>query len=200
MVKINMMCGKRNFGAEWFHVDGDVTFPHIGSHDIMLATWPDNTIDLIYCGHGIAYFDRQEFALLLHSWFMKLTPGGKIELATPDMGALIEAYWQNDLDTVLGPLYGRMQMNGTVVYHKTVWDLQSLTNVLVKAGFVNTDIYDHTATCHPNTGNREDFYDDHSAAYIGDTLISLNVQATKPIDMPIGLNVHGAETYKKTIT
>lgn len=86
MVKINMMCGKRDFGPDWFHVDGQ-DFPHIQSNDIYLSAWPDKSVDLIYCSHGIAYFDQMEIVPLLHAWKRVLKPGGVLMLATPDWDA-----------------------------------------------------------------------------------------------------------------
>jgi len=62
-----------------------------------------------------------------------------------------------------------------------VWDFISLYNALVEAGFVDVKPYDHRYTNHPNTGNRDDMFDDHSAAYLNGLLISLNVEAIKPL-------------------
>ena len=84
------------------------------------------------------------------------------------------------LSQAIGPLYGKMQMGHETIYHKTTYDFESLEAVLNEAGFVNVKRYDHWLTEHPNTGDRTDKYDDHSAAYINGTLISLNVECTKP--------------------
>jgi hypothetical protein len=82
------------------------------------------------------------------------------------------------LDKILGPLYGRMEINGKYIYHKTVYDFVSLKKVLEEAGFKNVRKYDWRKTIHKD-------YDDHSQAYYPHMqketgiLISLNVEATK---------------------
>lgn len=181
-VKFNVGCGKRNFGSGWFHVDGNTSFLHVNHHDITLSNEPDNYIDLLYISHMIAYMSRDEAFVMLSIWFNKIKPGGTIRIATPDFDILSKFYQVGlDLDRLVGPLYGAMLMNHTAIYHKTTYDLRSLTALLESTGFMDARRYDHTKTEHPNTGGREDFFDDHSAAYINGTLTSLNVEATKPL-------------------
>ena len=178
MIKYHIGCGKRNW-PDWVNIDGG-NFPHVTDHDVTLQYQPNNYIDLIYSSHLIAYFDRAEVINLLKSWFNKLKPGGTLEIATPDFNRIAEMYHCGlPLDSILGPMYGKMTMGTETIYHKTTWDYQSLQAVLYYCGFRDIERYDHKKTCHPNTGERTDFYDDHSAAYIERTLISLNVRATK---------------------
>ena len=179
MVKVNMMCGKRDFGPDWVSVDM-ATFPHITERDITLNKWPDESADLIYCSHGIAYFDRKEIVPILNAWHRVLKPGGALRIATTDIYACMRLYPETAcLQEILGPLYGRMEVDGKVVYHKTVYDFTDLVNLLGPVGFCQFRKYDHRETEHPNTGNREDKYDDHSAAYIKGKLISLNIECQK---------------------
>lgn len=35
MKKIHIGCGKRDFGDDWFHVDGSHEYSHIKHHDIV---------------------------------------------------------------------------------------------------------------------------------------------------------------------
>jgi hypothetical protein len=82
----------------------------------------------------------------------------------------------------MGPMYGKMPLNDAFIYHRMVYDERTLTEKLEKAGFTDIHRYDHkTVAEHPNTGNREDYWDDHSAAYIDGTLISLNMECNKPL-------------------
>lgn len=183
MIKFNVGCGWRNFGvgSTWVHVDGG-DYGHITSNDVSLKYQPNNYIDLIYSSHLIAYFDRDEAYSLISSWFNKLKPGGKIEIATPDFEILYKLVnVGNPLESILGPLFGKMPMGKQTIYHKTTWNEANLFILLKNIGFTNIKRYDHKKTCHPNTGDRNDFYDDHSAAYIAKTLISLNIEATKPL-------------------
>lgn len=173
MVKVNMMCGKRNFGPDWVHVDMSTEYDHVSEKDIMLSRWPDESVDLLYCSHGIAYFDLLEIVPILKSWKRVLKPGGILRLATPDWEVL-----RSFSDILYGPLYGKM--NEPPIYHKTIYTFESLQKLLISVGFININRYDHGETEHPNTGRWADFYDDCSAAYCEAKLISLNVQCIKP--------------------
>ena len=165
MVKINMMCGKRNFGEDWVHVDAQ-DLPHVGSKDIYLSEYPDECADLIYCSHGIAYFDREEVKELLQSWFRVLKPQGKLQIATPDWDALRELP-----RPLIGPLYGKM--SDPPIYHKTVYSYDELYQVLRAAGFINIKRWHERFQMAPG-------HDDQSNATYDGKLISLNVQCIKP--------------------
>lgn len=180
MIKFNVGCGRRNWPG-WINVDGN-GMDHIHSNDISLKYQPDNYIDLIYSSHLIAYTDQEEFAEILKQWYKKIKPGGTLRIATPDYDRLNWLYHCGvEFDRIVGPLFGRMKMGEEWIYHKYSWGYSNLEAVLLDAGFTNVERYDHHKTCHPNTGNRSDEFDDCSAAYIDKALISLNVQATKPL-------------------
>lgn len=169
-VNIHMMCGKRHFGKDWVHID-KANFPHINSNDIFLEKYPTKSVDLIYCSHGIAYFSKKELHSLLRYWFNALKSGGVLQLATPDWQALRQLE-----QPLLGPLYGEMDCNGKYIYHKMIYTFESIKLVLESVGFNDIHLYDHRKTEHPNTGIWSDRFDDHSAAYVDDRLISLNVE------------------------
>jgi len=169
----NVFCGKRDFGDNWIHVDME-KYSHIDNDDINLLNYYD--LELIYCSHGLAYFDEEDAITLLFNWLLTLKSGGILRIATPDYDQLRKF----DFSKVKGPLYGKMISAGEIIHHKTCYTFERLKCLLEEVGFVGIERYDHTKTEHPNTGNREDFYDDHSAAYINGVLISLNVQCRKP--------------------
>lgn len=169
--KLHIGCGRRDFGPEWIHIDGG-KFPHVTHNNVKKLPFADGTVDVIYASHLIAYFDRFEVLDLFYEWKRVMKPGGILRVATPDFWRMIRLY--NDskikLDDIHGPLYGRMEMNGKCIYHKTVYDYPSLARYLMLAGFSNIRRYDHRHTEHA-------LFDDHSAAYLKDELISLNVEA-----------------------
>ena len=162
-MKINMMCGQRNFGKEWYHVDM-VMHNHVTDRDIHLRSFPTSSVGLIYCSHGIAYFTMQEAIALLQSWRRVLKKDGTIHIATPNWDVL-----RKMAVPMLGPLYGKM--GEPAIYHKTVYTPESLRSLLMTVGFKKVRRYDHTLTDHAQ-------YDDHSAAYSNGRLISLNMEAT----------------------
>ena len=180
MIKINMGCGWRNFGKEWIHIDGG-EYDHLDYDNIVdLQNFDDNSVDLIYSSHVIEYFDREEVLELLTEWKRILKPEGVLRLAVPNFEAMCKLYLDSNysLETFLGPLYGRMEMSGTKIYHKTTYDFATLKKVLINAGFTKIKLYDWRKTDHAN-------FDDHSQAYIPHlekdkgTLISLNVECVK---------------------
>ena len=175
-----MGCGWRNFGKDWVHIDGG-SYDHIDFNSITdLSQFESESVDLIYASHVIEYFDRFEIENVLKEWHRILKKQGVLRLAVPDFKALSTLYLDGKikLDAALGPLYGRMDMGPQKIYHKTVYDFDSLKNVLEGLGFSNVKKYEWRETCHAS-------FDDHSQAYIphmnkeSGTLISLNVECTK---------------------
>lgn len=179
-MKLHLACGKRNFGPDWIHIDGG-NFPHLHSKDIVKLPFKNNTADVIYCSHALEYFDRQEVVMVLNEWKRVLKPGGTLRLAVPDFNQMCFLYQrgQVNLEDILGPLYGKWEMDGKSVYHKTTYDYKSLSFLLTEIGFKDVIHYDWRNTEHSK-------FDDHSQAYMcpkGDKengiLISLNVECTK---------------------
>ena len=179
MIKINMGCGWRNFGPDWVHIDGG-DYDHLDSNDIIKLDYEDNSVDLIYASHVIEYFDREEIEKVLTEWVRVLKPKGILRLAVPNFKAMVNIYLNSSypLDKFLGPLYGKMNMGESKIYHKTTYDFNSLKSLLENLGMKNIKMYDWKQTEHSK-------YDDHSQAYIPHMdkekgiLISLNVEAIK---------------------
>jgi len=179
MVKLHLGCGKRDFGPDWISIDG-ATYPHIQSHDITKLNFEDNSVDLIYSSHVLEYFDRVEVLGVLNEWKRVLKSNGILRLAVPDFESMVKLYLNNgyQLESFLGPLYGKMPMDDMTIYHKTTYDFNSLKNVLELVGFGSVNRYDWRDTEHSEI-------DDHSQAYIphmdkdNGTLISLNIECIK---------------------
>jgi len=177
MIKINLGCGKRNFGKDWVHIDGG-NYDHLDSSDII--NFPYENIDLLYVSHVISYFDRDEIIPILNVWKKKLNTNGVLRIATPDFAVISKLYNNKlfNLDSFLGPLYGKMQMQDKFIYHKTVYDKESLYLLLSNIGFKNIKEWNHKSVDHG-------IYDDHSQAYLphmdkkNGKLISLNLECTK---------------------
>ena len=127
MIKINLGCGWRNFGKDWYHIDGG-DYSHLDSHDILNLPFDNGTVDLIYASHVIEYFDREEIVGILNKWKSKLKQGGILRLAGPNFQEIARLYCAQGfgLDNFLGPLYGKMDMGGKTIYHKTTYDFEGL--------------------------------------------------------------------------
>lgn len=182
-LRLHLGCGKRHIPG-FVHVDLD-EHPHIDHyHDIRrLPMFEDGSADLVYACHVLEYFDRVEVLDVLKEWHRVLRPGGTIRLAVPDFSALAEAYrrW-GDLSKIIGPLFGHIEIDTPEgmkkLFHRTVYDFDTLQNTLETAGFCQVRRYDWADTVHKD-------HDDFSQAYLphmdkeNGLLISLNVEATK---------------------
>jgi predicted SAM-dependent methyltransferase len=179
MKKLHLGCWHRNFPG-FINVDlCDMPHIHYKSNINELPFIGDSEIDLIYCSHAFEYFDQIEAKKTLTEWKRVLKKNGLIRLAVPNFEALVEVYRKTgDLNKVLGPLYGRMEINNgnKILFHKTCYDFNSLKFLLQENGFKNIKLYNWRETEHSE-------FDDHSQAYFphmdkeNGTLISLNVQA-----------------------
>jgi len=192
MVKINMGCGRRNFGTDWIHIDGG-SYEHLDYHSITKLDFEDNSVDLIYASHLMEYFDRVEVVPILKEWQRVLKDSAILRLAVPNFKVLSSLYHSGavGLVDIIGPLYGRMYMSHAwawptdtpeevdeLIFHKTAYDMEELSLLLNSAGFREIKKYDWRKTDHAQ-------FDDHSQAYFphmdkeNGTLISLNIEGKK---------------------
>ncbi len=183
MKKVHLGCWHREIPG-FIHVDFcDMEHIDYKSGIDELPFFDDSTIDLIYCSHAFEYFDRNEAVAVLNEWFRVLKPNGILRLAVPDFSALVRIYKDTgQLGSVLGPLYGMMRIDTPSgprnIYHKTVYDEASLSDMLKLNGFHHIERWDWRFTEHAHI-------DDHSQAYFphmqkdSGLLVSLNIQARK---------------------
>jgi len=177
--KLHIGAGPRDFGNEWTQIDGQ-EYPHSTCiRDLDHLPYEDNTFSLIYSSHTLEYFDSEEVIKVLTEWKRVLKPGGILRLSVPNFKTLAELYLNEkvSLDRLTGPLFGMMKMGDNKIFHKTVYDFESLYRLLIKTGFKNPYLWDIYDTEHR-------MFDDHSMAKIPTSdyesrLISLNLQATK---------------------
>ena len=103
--------------------------------------------------------------------------GGVLRVAVPDFEAMVAEYIvSGDLDIIMGLLYGGQ--NYEYNFHYQVYDLNRLSGLLQRAGFINIQRYEWRDFLPPE-------YDDYSRAYLphmdfdNGRLMSLNVIAVK---------------------
>ncbi len=148
-----------------------------------LSMFKDNSASLIYSSHSFEYFNREKAVEVLKEWARVLKKNGVLRLAVPDFDSLINVYHETgEIEKILGPLYGQMEIQSSLgketLYHKTVYNFDSISRLLSENGFYNIKRYDWQDTIHKN-------YDDHSQAYFphmdkkNGILVSLNIEARK---------------------
>lgn len=180
-LKLHLGCGKRNFGQEWKHYDsGD--FQHLNGHNIIELIYPDSSVDIIYASHILEYFDQYEIKNVLKEWYRVLKSKGILRLAVPDFEAITKLYFSGmrPIENFIGPIYGRIIPEGQInpIFHKMIYDFNSLKNLLENIGFKNVRYWDWRKVDHG-------VYDDCSQAYLpkmdkeNGVLISLNVECER---------------------
>jgi predicted SAM-dependent methyltransferase len=164
-IKLHLGCGDRYLPG-YTHVDIDekphIDYPNTDVDD--LSSFADNSVDLIYNCGMFEYFDRETAPAVLKEWKRVLKPKGILRVSVPNFQSIVEVYLTNGLDLngegILGPLFGRWETsNGKVIYHKTVYDFKSLSEILSSSGFTDIKKYDTWEVTPEN-------YDDYSKAYI----------------------------------
>lgn len=181
MKRLHLGCWHRDF-PDFINVDlCDMPHIHYKSNINELPFFGNSEIDLIYCSHAFEYFDLVEAKDVLKEWKRVLKTNGVLRLAVPNFEALVEIYKRtNNINKVLGPLYGRMEINEgkNTLFHKTCYDFNSLKFLLEENGFKNVKLYDWRETDHSE-------FDDHSQAYFphmdkeNGLLVSLNIECQK---------------------
>ncbi len=181
-MKLHLGSGSRYLKG-YLHVDiADYEHIDIQSSVDKLNTIDDDTVDEIYASHVLEYFDRNEVEIVLNEWKRVLKKDGVLRIAVPNFEALIKIYQETDeIEKILGPLYGKWDLsNGSFIYHKTVYDKNSLTELLEHIGFSDIELWDWREVFKDNLE-----YDDHSQAYFphmdkeNGIHVSLNIQCKK---------------------
>ncbi len=161
-MKLHLGCGQRYIDG-YIHIDVN-NFDHIDYNIPIdnLSIFENDSADIIYASHVLEYFDREEVLKVLQEWKRVLKKGGILRVAVPDFNGLLEVYKKTkDLDKILGPLYGKWNIdNDKFIYHKTVYDFNSLSEVLKKVGFKSISLWDWKEVFKDNLS-----FDDHSQAY-----------------------------------
>ena len=178
-MKLHLGCWHRIIPG-FIHVDL-CDLPHIDFRNDIgdLSFAKKESVDYIYCSHSLEYKNFHEAEKVIIEWRRVLKPNGLLRIAVPDFQALINLYKKTkSLDSIIGPLFGKMPLNDKTIYHRVAYDFNKLSDLLIKNGFKDVKRYDWRNTQHANI-------DDHSQAYFphmdkeNGMLISLNVECKK---------------------
>ncbi len=178
-IRLHLGCGKRNFPG-FINIDKS-NYKHIHyRRDVNnLKIFKNNSVHMIYASHVLEYFDQNEAKLVLREWKRVLIKGGLLRISIPNFESLIKVYKKtNNIEKIIGPLYGRMKSNNKIIYHKYVYNYKSIYTLLRSLNFKNIKLFDWKKTFHSK-------YDDHSQAFFPHMdkkkgiLISLNIDAKK---------------------
>lgn len=133
---MHLGCGSR-FLSGFVHVDinqNEILDYVAPLHDLQFIN--DETVSEIYSSHAFEYYDRVEAMSVLREWWRVLENGGQVFLSVPSWTSLMSIYQvTNSLDAILGPLFGKWKNSDITLYHKSVWDSESLSKALEMCGF-----------------------------------------------------------------
>jgi hypothetical protein len=129
----------------------------------------------------LEYFDRVEVVAVLAEWRRVLAFGGMLRLCVPDFDVYTRLYLAGlPLDWFLGSMFGRIPSGpGPFDYHRTTYDVASLTEVLQANGFIDVRPWDWRATEHAMVDDFSQAHFPHMEKQRG-MLWNLNMQATRP--------------------
>ena len=140
-----------------------------------LSQFDSDSIDAIYASHVLEHFFYNiddELITTLREWHRVLKPGGKLLISVPDLKTLCWLYLNPNMMTMERFHLMRMIFGGqTDIYdvHKVGFDFEILAMYLEEVGFA---AYEQVSEF--------SIFNDCSSLRVLDTLISLNVIATKP--------------------
>lgn len=177
-INLHLGAGKRNI-PNFLNIDlSKHKHIHFKRNVSDLKNFKSNSVDYIYACHVLEYFDYHQGTKTLKEWKRVLKPKGVLKISIPDFEALIKVYKKTKkINDIIGPLFGRMDSDKKIIYHKCVYDFKKIKEMLKKIGFNKIKKFDWKKTWHSK-------YDDHSKAYFPHMdqkgiLISLNIHAEK---------------------
>lgn len=122
---------KLNLGSGDIPIDGYRNFDRKTGQEAYPLDVEDNSIDEIRASHILEHFDQAEAPRVIECWASKLKPGGLLKIAVPDFAKIMESYKAGGNHTVGYCCGGQIDAND---YHKNLFDRQSLTGLLERAG------------------------------------------------------------------
>jgi predicted SAM-dependent methyltransferase len=132
---VRLMLGGRDHKlAGWTNID-----LHDGPHvdvkcDVSKLPFDNSVVDDIYASHVLEHFSHLRTLDVLKEWRRVLKKGGKAYIAVPDFRAVLNIYKEFGMVTwVTHMLYGDQEY--PLAYHYTIFDSESLPNLLHEAGF-----------------------------------------------------------------
>ena len=114
--------------------------------------FPDDSIDHILCSHFLEHVFPDEMESILRDFYRVLKPGGTLHIVVPDLRAQAVRYISRSEDSIAGDdfiketvlsrhsrgstKYRLLELIGAFgLQHRWMYDLSSITNKLLSAGF-----------------------------------------------------------------
>lgn len=140
-----------------------------------LNQFPDGSVEAIYASHILEHFHyglNNELLTALAEWYRVLQPGGKLLVSVPNLQVLCWLYLNANLTPDDRHYLMRIMFGGQVNQydvHRVGFDPETLALYLQEAGFIDCEQISEFG-----------LFNDCSGMRVLDTLISVNMVATKP--------------------
>jgi predicted SAM-dependent methyltransferase len=122
----------------WVNIDAR-HYPHVHliSEGFELREFADGMAAEIYFCHVLEHFSFDESLALLKGLGKKLAPGGVLRLSVPSFDRLIDVYREsgNNLELIKFAMMGGQDYEYN--FHKSLYNFESISRILVEAGYVN---------------------------------------------------------------
>tara|TARA_E500000331_G_C17203872_1_gene690498 strand:- start:762 stop:1310 length:549 start_codon:yes stop_codon:yes gene_type:complete len=162
-MKLHLGCGSKKL-ANYVHVD-IADFPHIAHKKPIypLDFIESGSVEEIYCSHALEYYDFHEALLVLKDWHRVLNDNGCLRLSVPDFDKLLKVYYDQsgNIDSIIGPIFGRWSISADYIYHRTVYNKKKLTELLSIVGYHNIKDWEPLEFF----GKDSNSFDDYSKAF-----------------------------------
>lgn len=183
MNQLHIGCGK-SYLDDFINVDA----ARHGKLDLICnaehLAFSDESFDLVYACHVLEHFSFRRLPGVLLEWRRVIRPGGRLRLSVPDFDQLVSIYQNTKkIELILGPLMGTgpdrsrlyVEHEKTTDFHFACFDQALLENYLKEAGFIAVHPWDFRRVSHGDVW-------DYSQAETFGNLISLNLEARKPLE------------------
>lgn len=123
---------KYNLGSGNSPIDGYENWDVKNGHAAYPLDIPDGSAEEIRASHLLEHFSHREVFDVIKHWVSKLSDGGVLKIAVPDFDVICKDYAENKRDRLaLYLMGGQVDEND---YHKTIFDKDSLTDLMRRAG------------------------------------------------------------------
>ena len=126
---------KYNLGAGENPIDGYENLDIKTGQTAYPLDIPDGSADEIRASHLVEHFGHKEVFNVISNWVQKLKVGGVLKIAVPDFAKICEMYMKKENANLAYYLMGAQSDESN--YHKSVFDEDSLSEIMEKAGLDN---------------------------------------------------------------
>ena len=128
-----------NIGSYDIKIDGFTNIDRNNGTEAYPLDYDDASVDEIRASHILEHFSHTQTQDVLNEWVRVLKPGGRIRIAVPDFGKLVEVYdgkRVSEFGVQTVTFGGQTDAND---YHKSMFDYGGLFVMMQRAGLVGID-------------------------------------------------------------